>query len=29
MELIADDLQGFVDWDIGEEADTVKTNKDI
>jgi hypothetical protein len=28
MECIADDLQGFIDWHGGEEAD-VRTNKNI
>jgi hypothetical protein len=29
MEFIADDMQGFIDWHISEEADNVKTNKNI
>jgi hypothetical protein len=29
MEFIADDMQGFIDWHISEEADYVKTNKNI
>jgi hypothetical protein len=26
VELISDDLQGFLDWDIGEKADDVKAD---
>jgi hypothetical protein len=29
MEFIADDMQGFTNWHIGEEADKVKTNNNI
>jgi hypothetical protein len=29
MEFIADDLQDFIDWHIGEDADSVKSNKKI
>jgi hypothetical protein len=29
MVFIADGLQGFIDWHIGEEADNFETNKNI
>jgi hypothetical protein len=29
MEFTADDLQGIIDWQIGAEADNVKTSKNI
>jgi hypothetical protein len=29
VELISDDLQGFVDWNIGEKPDNIKANEGI